>query len=87
MQPHLEAMAEHKNARRILLHLLAPDSPCWLPPALAALVHPPKRMAAVAAKTSEAAPGDVDEAAEALSEEVWQSSEAFLEQLLSLCET
>ena len=48
MQPHLEAMAEDKQARRILLHLLAPSSPCWLPPALAALVHPPKRTAAVA---------------------------------------
>ncbi|KAK9864425.1 hypothetical protein WJX84_008225 [Apatococcus fuscideae] len=58
--PHLEAMAEDKQARRILLHLLAPSSPCWLPPAMAALVRPPKRMAATTAAAS-AADEDADE--------------------------
>ncbi|KAK9844997.1 hypothetical protein WJX74_009447 [Apatococcus lobatus] len=64
--PHLEAMAEAKQARRILLHLLAPNSSCWLPPALAALVQPPKRIAAVAVKAPAAANEDEDEAAEEL---------------------
>ena len=61
LQPHLEAMAEDKQARRILLHLLSPNSPCWLPPALATLVHLPKRMAAMAAQ-----PAADDEAEESL---------------------
>ena len=55
-------MAEDKQARRILLHLLAPASPCWLPPALATIVQPPKRMAAVTA----AAPAVDEETEESL---------------------
>lgn len=59
-------MAEDKQARRILLHLLAPSSPCWLPPALAALVHLPKRMAAASAKAPAAADDAEEETAEAM---------------------
>ena len=40
VQAHLDEVVVHRYARRVLLHLLAPDSPRYLPPHLHAFLHP-----------------------------------------------
>ncbi|KAI8470969.1 MAG: pumilio family protein [Monoraphidium minutum] len=39
----LEDYLDHRHARRVLLQLLAPDAPRYLPPAINEMMHPPRR--------------------------------------------
>ncbi len=68
MQKDLADLIGHKAAHRVLLQLLRPDCPRYLPPSLAALIRPPQKIVTTAFNKEHGA-GDEDSDDDDASEE------------------